>query len=66
MKTKYKIGFNSDGTIVAMESDIYSNCGFSLDASFSVSALFSGKFFLSFPFQWLPFPMLPLPKAPLK
>ncbi|KAJ8040670.1 Xanthine dehydrogenase/oxidase [Holothuria leucospilota] len=36
MLTRYKVGFNSDGKILAMESNFYSNCGFSLDASFAV------------------------------
>ena len=32
----YKVGFNNDGKIKAAKVDMYNNCGWSLDLSFSV------------------------------
>ena len=34
--TKYRVGFNKDGLIKALDTDIYNNAGYSLDLSFSV------------------------------
>lgn len=33
---KYKVAFDDDGKILGCEIDIYSNCGYSMDLSFSV------------------------------
>ena len=33
---KYKIGFSNDGIIQAAEIELYNNCGWTLDLSFSV------------------------------
>lgn len=34
---KYKVGFNNDGLLQAVEIHIYNNAGYSLDLSMSVS-----------------------------
>ncbi|XP_076810087.1 xanthine dehydrogenase/oxidase-like [Clavelina lepadiformis] len=34
--SKYKVGFNKEGKILALENDLYSNCGNSLDLSTAV------------------------------
>ncbi|EAX94939.1 aldehyde oxidase and xanthine dehydrogenase, putative [Trichomonas vaginalis G3] len=36
-ETKYKVGFNNDGTIQAVELDIFFDCGWSLDLSIAVT-----------------------------
>nr|XP_023012755.1 xanthine dehydrogenase-like [Leptinotarsa decemlineata] len=33
---KYKVGFDDDGNILGCEAELYSNCGYSADLSFSV------------------------------
>eukprot|EP00094_Tigriopus_californicus_P013136 TCALIF_12703-PA protein Name:"Similar to XDH Xanthine dehydrogenase/oxidase (Gallus gallus)" AED:0.07 eAED:0.07 QI:278/0.8/0.66/1/1/1/6/364/1546 len=33
---KYKVGFNNDGTIKALDLDLYNNAGYTMDLSFSV------------------------------
>ncbi|XP_033106622.1 xanthine dehydrogenase/oxidase-like [Anneissia japonica] len=33
---RYKVGFTNDGKVQALEIDMYSNCGYSMDLSFSI------------------------------
>ena len=35
-KSKYKVGFNKEGRILALDIDLYNNAGYSLDLSFAV------------------------------
>ena len=34
--SKYRVGFNKNGMITALDTDLYCNAGYSLDLSFSV------------------------------